>query len=182
MTFQNTVRKEQAAGIIGEFAVDSPRRAEAFNIDVASDVDSTQVGRAYTFTETLEGEFATVEVGSVQSSGQTFAGIAIHPKAYALIGGVDGTLSPTLQLQPGQVAEFCRMGTIYVEIVNGAAQRGWQVGYQESDGEIFGIDPAGAIPAGVVQIPGAQVVNATNEDGLTIIELTNITYQNTNTP
>jgi len=182
MTFQNTVRKEQAAGIIGEFAVDSPRRAESFNIDALSDAENTLVGRAFTFTETLEGEFAKVEVGSVQAAGQTFAGIAIHPKAYALVGGADGTLSPTLQLQPGQVAEFCRMGTIYVEMVNGGAQRGWQVGYEESSGSIVGIDPAAAPALGVVQIPGAQVVNATNDVGLTIIELTNITYENTNAP
>lgn len=131
----NTARKVLLSGIPGTVSHDSPLRAVSALIKHNADADSCVFGHAFTY------DAETTDVVVPGGSG-VFAGILIHPHAYA----IDQDLA-----RPGQVCEFAEMAMLTVRM-SGDPKRGDAVAYLPADGSLTTADTAGA-----VVIPGAMV-------------------------
>ncbi len=161
MTFQQSVREDQASGIVGEFAFDGPQRAFRYNV-VSADAANNEFGRAFTITDDQ-----TVGAGG----GGAFAGIMVCPKQHALRGDAAGTLNPSIALPNNVGADFATMGQIFV-ILESVASIGDSVVFNPN-GQLSAISPGQSLAFGQTQILGAQVVRCDlDESGLAIIELT----------
>jgi hypothetical protein len=162
MTFQQSVREDQASGIVGEFAFDGPQRAFRYNV-VSEDPANNEFGRAFT---------TITDDQTVQAGGNgVFAGIMVCPKQHALRGDAVGTLNPSIALPNDVGADFATMGQIFVALET-SAEIGDSVVY-DSEGRLSAISPSANLGAGQTQILGAQVVRCDlDESGLAIIELT----------
>jgi len=163
MGFQSTVRFDQAAGIVGELIFDGPQRAEP-NTILSADPSMNVIGRAFTQLPTQ----GFVEVGGLG----VFAGILVNPLVYATSGTAAGALEPTLVLPNDGLASFLKMGTIIIELLNGA-DIGDNVEYSETTGELQGV--TGNTPSvGFALVPNCKVVRAnTPSADLAYIQLTN---------
>lgn len=160
MTFQETVtQEEQAYGVVGEFAFDSPRRVHAYTLDSASEANNV-VGRVFTVKSQ----------GIAQAGGDNgvFAGILINPKTYA-VDGIYNNDSGDLTIPNGNVVELCTMGEIYIKL-GGSAAIGDALKYNDTTGVIASGSPS----AGETAIPNAKVTSFTvGGAGLAVITLTN---------
>lgn len=93
----NTARNKLISGLPGTISHDGPTRALSAVLD-SGDADDNVFGRAFTH--------AVVADSTVQAGGSgAFAGIMIHPHAYAVDSGV---------LPNGRTAEFVSMGEVFV--------------------------------------------------------------------
>lgn len=138
MAFQTEVHKEQALGQPGDFYDASIRRVTAYKLDT---IDSTipVIGKVFTFDASGE---------PVLGGTGRFAGILLHPKAYARLG-----LAPTLALPSESNAELADIGRIIVTTTAAAAPTN-AVQYNTTTGDIAGAAPD--TPAdGMAVIPGA---------------------------
>lgn len=138
MTFQSTVRIDQAAGIVGEIIYDGPQRAESKILRSVSAANNV-IGRAFTEIPDTDG---------VAQAGGTgvFAGILVNPLVYATSGTASGTLEPTLVLPNETQAELLKMGTIIASLANGA-DIGDLVMYAEATGILSALQPVAAFTA-----------------------------------
>lgn len=162
MTFQQSVREDQASGIVGEFAFDGPQRAFRYSLN-SNDAANNVFGRAFVIS-------SETTVGSDIGSG-VFAGIMVCPKQHALRGDASGTLNPNLALPNNVDADFATMGQIFVTLET-SAEIGDSVVY-DSVGRLSAISPSADLGAGQTQILGAQVIRCElDSSGLAIIELT----------
>lgn len=126
----NTARISLISGVPGNISHDGPTRVTAALLDSATESNNV-FGRAFTYKDK---SVETVQAGG----GGTFAGIMIHPKAYA----IDGDYA-----QNWTQAEFLTMGEVYVEL-----------GATGSIGDKVSFDPAtGIISAGTA---GTEIVGA----------------------
>jgi hypothetical protein len=166
-TFQSTVNINLGFGIPGELIVDGPQRSESLILA------STGGTIAYAFTKSNTTNVATMG-GAIVDGTNVFAGILVNPKAYASFGAVGGApLDPTMYLPGYSQGEFLTMGTIVVTI-NGAANIGDNVFYQNTTGQLYAGTPGDAPGAGFTQIPNAVVYRyPVSTTGLTAIRLTN---------
>lgn len=162
MPFQQSVRDDQASGIIGEFAFDGPQRAFRYNIVSAAPANNV-FGRAFTIVDDT-----TVQA---DGGGSKFAGILVSPKQHALLGDAAGTLSPSLVLPNNAEGDMCTMGQVFVDLLN-AGTPGDSVAFNNTTGELTSFAPGAVIAAPQIQILGAQVVRCAAGPGLAIIELT----------
>jgi len=146
MSFQTTVRSDQASFIIGEILYDGPVRARNMIVDSNGATPNT-VGFAYT---RIAGRDDACAAGS--AGGGAFAGILVNPKAYASEGGSAGALSPTLDIADNVEGELMTMGTIPVNLSivgTGAIGEG-----------VFYVDATGALGSGVAGGGQTQIANA----------------------
>lgn len=151
MTFQSTVRQNQAAGIVGEIAFDGPYRAEPAilrSVDAAYNV----IGRAFTAVAAEDG---VAKAGGAATD--PFAGILVNPLVYATAGTVAGALTPTLVLPNETQAELLKMGTILVSLA-AAANIGDLVTYDTTTGALSSLAPEAAFTA--AQALGVLTVSA----------------------
>lgn len=106
MTIANTARKSLVSGFPGNISHDGPTRVMTALVDSATESNNV-FGRAFTYKDTA--------IESAQAGGtadNVFAGILIHPKAYALNANY---------AYNGKSAEFLTMGEVYVQLeVTGA--------------------------------------------------------------
>lgn len=155
MPFQKTVNVKQALGQPGEWYDATPRRVTAYKLET---IDSSihSIGRVFTFDAS----------GKPQRGGTgAFAGILVHPKAYARLG-----LEPTTMLPQGINAELADMGRLIVSST-AAAAIGDGVQYDTTTGAITGTAPANP-GAGMAVIPGATfILFAAEANGLAVIQL-----------
>lgn len=127
----NTARNKLISGLPGTISHDGPIRAQSAVLD-STDAANNVFGRAFTH--------ADVAASTVQAGGTgAFAGIMIHPHAYAI---------DTETLPNGRVAEFVSMGEVFV------AMAGEPV---VGDPVFFDTDGSLSTDTGT-QIQGAQVV------------------------
>ncbi len=149
------IPSQMISGIPGEVAFDGPTRAAGVIVDSTSAADNV-FGRAMTYNDN------TVE--SVQAGGSgVFAGILIHPKAYA----IDGVAMPN-----GAQGEVLFMGEVYVELTTTGGEIGAAVWFDAATGEL-GHGTAGT---GQTQVPNCVISrhNVSPETPtLAVIKLTN---------
>jgi len=155
MTLQKKVYEKQAAGVIGEFADNSPKRVAPYIVKANSDVKPS-IGCAYTLSDN-ENE---VKIGGTG----VFAGVVIGPKQYSIDG-----LNTTLELTDGAIAQVCSMGHIYVAPKN-ASKPGNVAAFDPATGEIYAYtDAAAATTAKHTLISGAKFMFCEVEAGGTAV-------------
>ena len=164
-TFQSTVNVNLGFGIPGELIVDGPQRVDSLTLD---DVGG-YIGTAFTKSNTTN---IASQGGAVVAGTSVFAGILVNPKAYASFGGANAPLDPTLFLGPNTQGEFLTMGTIVVTL-DGAANIGDLVQYNETTGVLSAIEPGTAPATGFALVPNAVVWNyPQSATGLAAIRIT----------
>lgn len=165
MTFQSTVRINQAVGIVGELIFDGPQRAES-NILRSADPALNIIGRAFSAVPAEDG------VAQVGGPG-VFAGILVNPLVYATSGTAAGTLEPTLVLPNETQAELLKMGTIIVELTT-SANIGDEVHSVDATGELLAVAPGTPAAPGNSVVPNTLVTRQNiPAPGLAYIQLTN---------
>ena len=165
-TFQSAINITLGFGIPGELIVDGPQRVDVLTLD------ATGGSIGYAFTKSNTTDVATM--GGVPTPGtNVFAGILVNPKVYSSRGAVGGSpLDPTMYLPGNSQGEFLTMGTIVVTM-NGAANIGDIVFFQETTGQLYAGTPGSSAGAGFALIPNAVVWNyPTTSTGLTAIRIT----------
>ena len=173
MAFQSTVRADQTAGIIGEFAEGGPIRA--FRKILASTAATNNVfGRAFSLTASSDDTVAAGGTGA-------FAGIMVNPKEHALLGTSTGTLEGSLQLPNSVGATLADMGIIYVDLQN-AGVEGDNIEYDTGAvtaadaGKLYSRARAEGSPSAANRlfVPNCKLIrNNIPAAGLAIIQLTN---------
>lgn len=165
MAFQSTVNFRQSWGVVGELMFDGPVRCQPAVLDT-TDPDTTPnyIGYAYTFTE--EGK---VEVGGTGA----FAGILVNPKVYANSGtAAGGTLAASMELPNNVIAEFLNMGSILVDLSDGAASIGDQVVYNTTTGALAAVAPGDYLPSGYAPAYGVVSRYDAGSNGLAVVDFT----------
>lgn len=155
MALQKTVYDTQALGQAGDFYDASIRRVTAYKLDT---INSTipVIGKVFTFDNTG----APVLGGTGR-----FAGILLHPKAYARLG-----LDPTLALPSESNVELADIGRIIVT-TTGAASPTSTVQYNTTTGDIVGAAPD-TLEDGMAVIPGATFfMFEAAANGLAVVQL-----------
>lgn len=129
MTFQSTLRFNQALGVIGEILLDGPSRAQPGVVE-AGDATAADivVGRAFT-QDSATGKFQP------GAGGGTWGGILAAPKAYASVGDGTNPLAPTLTIPEETVGEFVTMGYLVAYLEN-AFDIGDAVMYENTTGKL----------------------------------------------
>lgn len=170
MSFQKTVRKDMAFGVVGELQFSGPLRAGAYVLKSDSEANNI-IGRAFTFVED--------EPGYVQAGGDgEFAGILANAKVYARRGAVvsaANTDEELLQVPNGVAAEFVTMALLTVNIAS-AAKIGDTVQYDNTTGELSVSATKGTADSGKTLVPNCVVARYAQTDpdgGLVLIRLTN---------
>lgn len=206
--FQTKVNRNFTVGFPGDIAKDGPLRAMVFRlvpqatqalIDNARNQGNV-MSRAFGWVGEVNqpGSTTAMLAPTAVVGGNPYAGILIHPKHHALYGGPDGALSPSNALPDGSEGELAKMAIIVAEIFNmttGQQVIGplWQIGYvsnaiADADdplgvpfGALVAFPDGAALPAGVLKIDYAQVLNPLTlaasavgalVSGLTILSIT----------
>lgn len=163
MPFQNTVRRDQATGIVGDLVIGGPVRGQP-GILASSDATNNVVGRALRH---LAGE--DLKVSADVATG-AFAGILANSKIYALLGNTSGTLEPDLTLPNETMVQLITMTSGILVSLSTAAAIGHNVFYATATGVLAAA--AGNTLADHVMIPRAKIVRCNTTPGLAIVELT----------
>jgi hypothetical protein len=147
MTFQKTVRFDQAGGIPGEFMNVGPTRAES---GIAKTV--VAVGTAVSEDPAAPGFW---QQGLI--AGALRFGIVTTPKQYAARGTqAGGTLAPTMALPANSEIEVCTMGHIWASSTTASSQPGWVVQFDNTTG-VLSAKAAGPADAGNTLLPNTKV-------------------------
>lgn len=173
-TFQSVVRPDQAFGLPGEIAFDSPLRAQPGVIAAAVAQGARIIGYFYT-KSAVTGEYTP---GGTLGGDVIFGGIAAMPKEFASGGtAAGGALAPTLALPINEKPTFVEMGMINV-LATAPCKYGDGILYDIASGQIKGTlqDRTATPPVGQAFIPNASVYrsHATGSGQVTIVaKLTN---------
>lgn len=164
-TFQSTVNINLGFGVPGELIVDGPQRVDSLTLGSTGGY----IGTAFTKSNTTN---IASQGGAITAGSTVFAGILVNPKAYASFGGAGAPLDPTLFLHGNSQGEFLTMGTIVVTL-DGAANIGDLVQYDETTGVLSAIEPGASPAAGFALVPNAVVWNyPQSATGLAAIRIT----------
>lgn len=152
MTFQQTVSRAQAFGVVGEIFLGGPWRAQPGIIDSAGGTPNfNRVGRVFTQVAGSDGHCVVGGTG-------TFFGILANPKVYASQGSSSGTLAPSLDLPQYGEGEFVYDTTgIIVDLTGLAANVGDQAYYDTTSG-VIGTQADGAPSSGAQRVAFASNV------------------------
>lgn len=167
MTFQSTVRFDNAFGVVGEIRYDGPKRAKPGLLNTTLPANNV-IGRAFT----LNGDGQTIGAGGTG----TFWGILANPKTYAAQGtSAGGTLAPTLTLANNVEAEFVDMGFVIIQPTNTGTLIGMDVHFVQADGTLITVAAGTAPAAGNTKVPNATIdyVPQPNALGMAVVRLTN---------
>jgi len=128
MGFQKSVYRQYVQGFVGEIAADGPVRVKPGTLTApALSTNVNRIGRAFGWSTDLPAMGGTPPVNSVTPAvgaavivgGANYYGILGIPKSYALFGGSNGPLSPTVDLPAGLGAELLDMGIVTLSVANG---------------------------------------------------------------
>lgn len=169
---QSTVNANIAAGIPGELAFDSPKRASPGQIDPAALAANCVIGRY--FTKNRDTGLYAPGGNTATNNDLVFGGILGSPKEHVGIGALGDPFAPTLAIQPGSIGTFFEMCMIFV-ISPAPCQEGDIAIYNTTTGVISFLSRETAVPAGSLQIPNAVVhrVAAVAAGDVACIKLTN---------
>lgn len=167
MAFQSTVRFDQGGGIPGEYAYQSPTRAEPGILATAATVGM--------FVSEDPAKPGFWNAGLI--AGALRFGIVATPKQYAARGTtVGGTLAPTLVLPANSEAEVATMGHLWaLNTAAAGAKPGDVVYFNNTTGAIVTTIPGAAAPATSTLVPGAIVAprpGAATNPNLIVVQLT----------
>ena len=171
MTFQSTVRRDQAGGVVGEIIFGGPHRANS-GILQSTDEANNVVGRAFKLVDGTDNTYSA-DIGAISAT-NPFVGILVNPKVYALRGEAPlDTLAPSITLPNAASGEFLTMGTIIVTM-DAAASIGNDVYASDTNGTLTPVAVGDTPPSGYSQVPNAKVTyRNTTGAGDAIITLTN---------
>lgn len=141
---QKNVYTKQALGMEGEFYDDSPRRVSPYIVKGTDAGVSAAIGKVFTVVDNANQK-------AVLGGAGKFAGIAVNPKNYPVLGG----LNPSLDLADGTPAQLCRMGVLFVKSTT-AVTPGQIAAYNNTTGEISSVAAGGNAPAGSTLIPNSE--------------------------
>ena len=150
MGFQSTVRIDQTDAVVGEVRFGSPMSVQPANLLSTAQANNV-VGRAFQHVPASD-----LDVTADAQAAGIFAGILIHPKAYALVGTTVGTLEASLQINNNTTVELLTQGTITVSLAT-AGNIGDFVYYNFSTGVLSAAAPTANAPAGTTRLPGGFV-------------------------
>lgn len=170
MSFQSTVRFDQAYGVPGEFAFDGPERAQT---GVLNSADPTQnvIGRFVSEDSATPGVW---RAGDPAGNGERF-GVLMSPKQQVSYGTqAGGPLAPTLTLANNTIVEVATMGQIIVQARDAANLVGNIVRFVKATGQIVTVPPGTAADPLMVDVPNAVVIRVPQPTagGLVVIQLT----------
>jgi len=136
----NIARNTLVSGIPGNISHDGPTRAASIILDSETEANNV-FGRAFTYND------QSVETAQAGGDG-AFAGILIHPKAYAI---------ETEYARNGSTAEFLTMGEVYVTL-DTAGNIGDPVSFDEATGIISAGEGGTVIPGAHIarHVPSAE--------------------------
>lgn len=165
MSFQTSIRTDQATGVVGDLAFAGPIRAIAAILNTTT-ASNNVIGRAFTHVSGSDTQVAAGGTGA-------FAGILFNSKEYTTAGPSTGALDATMALPNNIHVELLQMGYVLVSLSN-AANIGDDVHFVQSTGALLSAT-AGATPsAGNTKVPNATVVFfSTTGAGVACIRLTN---------
>lgn len=172
--FQQTVKTDIGAGIVGELAFDSAIRAVPVALATPGEggEENNVIGRAFTYIANASG---ALEPNPVRAGGTgTFAGILGSPKAYANYGVLGDALGANPTLPNGAIVElFEETAGIFVDLGLGAAAVGNLVIYNTTTGELAPLAAGQPLPEGYAVVPDAVVVryNVPADTGIAVIAL-----------
>ena len=164
---QQSVRRAQTTGFIGEIIEDGPKRAFPKTLNSTSAANNI-FGRVFTH---VSGEDNEAKAGGVVAD---FAGILSNPKLNVTQGTSSGALDPSLTLRNGEIGQLVDMAIMIVSLASAASING-KVYYDP----IVGNATAGALSAVqdatyTDEVPNCKVVrHNTTGAGLAFIQLTN---------
>lgn len=144
MTIPNSIQ-DFRSGIAGEIAYAGPTRVMTALLDTAGPAENV-FGYAYT----LKGD-GVVEAGGAG----VFAGVMIHPKAYAI---------DTATAANGTSGEFLHMGEVFVD-VDGVPVVGGKVYYVPASGQLTTVNTN-------TEIKGAVITRNVTDQGLCVVAFT----------
>jgi hypothetical protein len=160
VNFPATVTTDIAFGVVGEWFLDGPQRAQPARIDHATAADIV-VGRWFTLAAD-----GTARPGGAGAVG----GVLLNPKNYPLRGtAAGGPLAPSLVVPTGTIGEFGYMGEVVVTLAAAVA-----IGDVAKYNTTTGVIGVGAPGAGEAAVPNAKFIRYANAGaGLAVLELTN---------
>lgn len=159
-TFQRSVRRQLAAGVVGEIAFDGPLRLQN---GLPESGQSIEIGKFYTKNPT-SGRYELG--GTIDAAGAAiFGGIASIPKEFASYGNLtDGPLGPTLTLPEGAPGSFLEMGMIWLYApTETPVKEGMKLVYNTTSGAIKPVAVDASPGAGEALIPNAVVYRVPNQ-------------------
>lgn len=166
--FQTEINQNLAAGVVGEYADDSPRREKPYILLGQKDEEGTEKITVYP-------EIACVfthadEEGQAVIGGRgVFAGVLVNPKAFANYKG----LNATLELPNGIQGGLCTFGHINVAPTTAFAI-GSVAAYDPATGKIGAYASDSAIPETSVKIANAEFIgHAGNAGEVAVLQLGN---------
>ena len=169
MAFQQKVNIEQGFGVAGDIHLHAPFRSEA--LIVSSGGKANVIGFAYTKNASTN----VAAVGGSITTGTVFAGLMVNSKAQTTYGTAAGTLEPTLNVPNGQVADFCTMGDVVVNVTT-ACKVGDLLAYDTTTGELSTVAVGASAGSGKALVPNAVIYRypvTASGGGLTVARLTN---------
>lgn len=169
MTFQSTVRFDQAFGVPGEIILDGPLRAEPGQL-LSADPTMNVFGRMFSMDSAVPGVW---RAGDPTANGERFA-IMSGPKQNVAAGtAAGGSLAPTLTLRNQEIAQFLTMGFVIGVTGNANALVGNIVRGRKADGVLFSFPPGTAVDP-LYQDFGAVIVRVPQPTlgGLVAIQVT----------
>jgi len=157
MTLQTAVGYQQAFGVPGERAKDTPYRVLPGLLISTADPTTNVVGRAAQVKAGATGSFPvagdagvnpkTMNVSCDKGAAGVFAGLIVEPKAYYSLGTqAGGSLAPTFTLPDNTVVQLATEGDWVVSLA-AASNPGDVAYYNFNTGVITGAAPGAAIPA-----------------------------------
>lgn len=160
MTLQKTVYTQQAIGVIGDFADDSPKRVAPYNLTANGEVMPV-IGCAFT-QGTADNE------ATIGGSG-AFVGVAVNSKDYAIYNN----LTASLELPDNSIGQLCTMGHVYVTSTT-AVTPGYIAAFNPTTGAIAAYeDSEAAGTASATVIPNAKFIRiSAKANEVAILELT----------
>lgn len=165
MAFQTQINRFLAAGIVGEYADDSPRRETGYILTAQKDALNDN---AITALPKIACAFTHTDKDGVAIVGGTgvFAGVLVNPKMYVN----QANLTASLELPDGAQGGLCTMGHVFVKSST-AFEPGYVAAYANATGVISAYVNASNIPETHTQIPAQFVQVSGSANDLGILEL-----------
>lgn len=175
MTFQSTVFNNIGFGVIGEYYLDGPVRAQPAILNTATEANNVY-GRAFTTVDGATAGYgaATDPLPLQAAAGGTgvFAGILTSPKTGVIYGSAGNNLGPSLTLPNATIVELTQECAGVIIAVPAACAVGDWVWYNTTTGVLQTTAPGAGAPGGTARVPNGRITHfKTDAAGLAVMEL-----------